>query len=118
LLCLDWSSSDPEPLQILTIKIKCKKMKSTTTAAEQQDPRLQQVRICSNATAIVAEIKEKNLLTFRRPQVGRDLYCQHFNKFWEAVDPGSTPSGHPGSLLTPEVPTFLPGAQSLFQAVT
>ena len=49
------------------------------------------------------------------------LHCQPLNEIWEGVDPGSTPSGHSGKLLAPELPwvgpTFLPGAQSLVQAL-
>jgi len=33
---------------------------STTMTAEQQDPRLQQTRICSNTTAASTEIKERS----------------------------------------------------------
>jgi len=48
-------------------------MENEVLRAEQQGPRLQQVRICSNATAMDTEIKERKLLTFRRPHVHRDL---------------------------------------------
>jgi len=37
-------------------------MESTAMTAEQQGPRLQQVRICSNATAVGTEIKERSCL--------------------------------------------------------
>ena len=49
-------------------------IESTAKTAEQQGPRLQQVRTCSNATAVGTEMKEeKKLLTFRRPQTDRDI---------------------------------------------
>jgi len=38
----------------------CNTMVSTTTTAEQQEPRLQQVRICLNATALGTKIWERN----------------------------------------------------------
>jgi len=71
----------------------------------------------------------KKLLTFRRPQVLADLqqkhpyfHCHPLNEVWEGVDPGSSPSGHSAAFHTPELPwvgpAFLPGAQSLLQAVT
>jgi len=34
---------------------------------------LQQMRTSPNAAAIDTEMKEKNLLTFGRPQIGKDL---------------------------------------------
>jgi len=37
-------------------------MESAATTAEQQGPRLQQVRICSNTAAIGTEIKERSCL--------------------------------------------------------
>jgi len=37
-------------------------MESTTMAAEQQDPRLQQVRIHSNVTAVGTEIRKRSRL--------------------------------------------------------
>ena len=40
---------------------------------QQQGPRLQQVRIHSNTTAIDTETKEINLLTFRKPRAYKDL---------------------------------------------
>ena len=50
------------------------------------------------------------------------LHCQPLNEVWEGADPGSIPSGHSGTLHTPELPwvgpAFPPGAQSLLQAVT
>lgn len=48
-------------------------IESTAMTAEQQGPRLQQVRTYSNATAIGTENKGKKLLTLGRPQVQRDL---------------------------------------------
>jgi len=49
-------------------------MENAAMAAKQQGPKLQQVKICSNATAVGTEIKGKKMLTFRRPQVCRDLH--------------------------------------------
>jgi len=40
-------------------------MESIAITAEQQGPRLQQVRICSNTTVIGIEIKERNFLPFK-----------------------------------------------------
>jgi len=71
--------------------------------------------------------KGKKLLTFRRPQVSRDLQrdtctslCLPLNEVWEEMDPGSCPSGRSGALHTPELPwfglAFSPGTQS--QAVS
>jgi len=65
--------------------------------AEQQGPRLQQVRVCSNATAAGTEIKERSCLpsdglthtgipSKRCPH----LYCQPLDEGWEGVNPGST----------------------------
>jgi len=48
-------------------------MERAATIVEQQSPRLQQVRICSMTAAVHTETKEKNLLTFRRPQARKDL---------------------------------------------
>jgi len=48
--------------------------KNAAMTAEQQGSRLQQVRLCSNTTAMDTEIKEKKLLTFRRPQEHKDLH--------------------------------------------
>jgi len=68
--------------------------------------------------------KEKELLTFAKPPVGKRcsyLHCQLLNEVWEGVAPGCTPSSHSGALLAPELPwvgpSFPPGAQSLLQAV-
>jgi len=45
-----------------------------------------------------------------------------YGKGWIRVDPGSTSSGHLGTLCAPELPwvcpAFPPGAQSLLRAVT
>ena len=82
-----------------------------------------------NAAATAANNVEKELLTFGRPQVGRDLHqdtlylhCQPLNEVWEGVDPGSIPPNHSGALHAAELPgvgpAFPPGAQSLVQAVT
>jgi len=74
--------------------------------------------------------KGKQLLTFGKPQVSKDLQQEMplpplptlKNEVREGVDPGSTPSGHSGALHAPEQPwvgpAFPPGPQSLFQAVT
>ena len=100
--------------------------------AEQQGPRLQQVRTHSDATAVGSEIRERSCLPsegLQNHQVGRDLqlkyphlHCQPLNEVWEGVDPGFTPSGHSAALHTPELPwfgpAFPPGAQSLLQAMT
>jgi len=48
-------------------------MESITKTAEQQDPRLQQMRIHSNAITAGTKSKEKKLFIFRRPQICRDL---------------------------------------------
>ena len=40
----------------------CTGMESTAMTAEQQDPRMQQVRACPNATAVGTEIKERSCL--------------------------------------------------------
>ena len=49
-------------------------MERTTITAEWHNPRLQQMRINSNAKAMDTETKEKKkLLTLERPQIGRDL---------------------------------------------
>ena len=48
-------------------------MESIAITAEQQGPRVQQASTCSDVTAIGTENKGKKLLTFRRPQVQRDL---------------------------------------------
>ena len=40
----------------------CNAMESAATTAEQQGPRLLQVRICSNAGAMGTEIKERSCL--------------------------------------------------------
>jgi len=47
-------------------------MESAAVTAEQQSPRLQQAKTCSNATAMGTETKEKKLLAFRRSQAHRD----------------------------------------------
>jgi len=104
-------------------------IESTAIVAGQHNPRLQQMRTSTNAAATDTKTKEEKLLTFGRPQVGRDLQqnaltspCQSLNEVWEGVDPGSTPSGHSGVLHAPELPwigpAFSPGTQSLLWAVT
>lgn len=68
-----------EITQVQHINIVYYNMIESTTTAEQQDSRLQQVRICSNTTATGTEIRRKennkptkkkppNQLTFRKPQ--------------------------------------------------
>jgi len=47
-------------------------MERAAMTTDQQGPRIQQVRICSNATATSTKMKE-NLLTFGKPQVDRGL---------------------------------------------
>jgi len=88
------------------------------------------MRASPNTAATDTKMKEKKkLLTFRRPQIHRDLQqhtltspCHPINEVWEGVDPDSTLSGHSGALLAPEHPwagpAFQQGAQSLFQAMT
>ena len=41
---------------------RCNAMESAAITAEQQDPRMQQVRACPNAAAVGTEIKEKSCL--------------------------------------------------------
>jgi len=83
------------------------------------------MRTSPNAAAVNTETKEENLLALGRqgsPAGYPYLHCQSLNEVWEGVDPGSTPSSHSGALLAIEClwvgPAFLPGAQSLLQAVT
>jgi len=105
-----------------------KKQRNATTA-EQQSPRLQQVKTWLKCNSHEHKNKGKNLLTFRRPQVHRNLqqappylHCQPLNEVWEGVNPGSIPFNHSGTLDAPELPwagpAFSPGAQSLLQALT
>lgn len=51
----------------------CNTMENTAITAEQQRPRLQQMRICPNTTSVGIEVKERSCLPFRRPPVGIDL---------------------------------------------
>ena len=94
--------------------------------AEQQDPRLQEMRICSNATAMDTKTRKRRHLppeglTYTDISKG-SLHHQPLNEVWEGVDPGSIRSGHSGTLHAPELPwvgsVFLPGAESLVQDVT
>jgi len=71
--------------------------------------------------------ERKELLTFVRPQVHRDvqqdtLASTALNEVWKGVDPGSTLSSHSGTLHAPELPwvgpAFPSSAQSLLQALT
>jgi len=51
-------------------------MGSAATTAEQQGPRLQHVRTCSNATAVVTETKERSYLPlegFRYAEISSDI---------------------------------------------
>lgn len=48
-------------------------MEITAVISGQQSPRLQQIRTSPNTAATGKERKEENLLTFGKPQVGRDL---------------------------------------------
>jgi len=98
--------------------------------AEQQDPRLQSVRVCSNTRAVGTEIKGRKKVAYLQKTSGMQgflarypcLPCQPLHEVWEGVDPGSTPSGHSGTLHTPELPwvgpAFPPGVQPLLQAMT
>jgi len=99
--------------------------------AEQQDPRLQQVRIRSNATAAGTEIRKSNCLPLEvlwyigisskmallpLPTLRRS------GKGWILAPPLWSLRGHCTELHAPELPwvgpAFPPGAQSLVQAVT
>ena len=104
-------------------------MESTAVTAEQQGPKLRQVRTCPNATTQEPRNKGRKLLTFRKVTYTQEspakctcLPCQPLNEVWEGVDPGSTPSSHSGTLHAAELPwvgpAFSPGAQSPVQAVT
>jgi len=101
-------------------------MESAATT-EQQGPRLQQVRICSNTATISAEIKEGSYL----PSEGlkhTGISSKKFSllqptlrrRLEGGVDPGSTPSGQSGHCMHLSLlgPAFPPGAPSLLQAVT
>jgi len=90
-------------------------MESTAIIVRWQSLWLQQRRTSPDIAARDVETKEKNLLTFRRLQAGRDLqmrypylHCQHLNKVWEGMDPDFTPSGHSGTLDAPELPQVGP----------
>ena len=106
----------------------CNATESTAMAAQQQSPRLQQVKIFSNATVRDIETKGRSCLPWEGLQQAEIfseiccLHCQPLNEVWEGVNPGSTPSSHSGVLHMPELPwvgpAFLPGVQSLIQAVT
>ena len=48
-------------------------MERIAITAERHNPRLQQRRTNPYTTAMDTEIKEEKVLTFGRPQVGRDL---------------------------------------------
>lgn len=54
----------------------CNMMESTVMTAEQKDPRLQQVRIHSNTTAVDTEIRERSCLPsegFRQAEISREI---------------------------------------------
>lgn len=66
--------------------------------------------------------KRIELLTFKRPQVDRDLQhetpspppCQPLKELWEEVHPGSSPPNHSDELHAPELPWLaLPSPQVL-----
>ena len=74
-------------------------MESTAIIAGWHSPRLQQIRTSLNAAAVDAETKEENLLTFRRPQAGRDLQR-------DTVTSTATPQNRSGKgwILAPPLP--------------
>jgi len=73
-------------------------MESTAITTEQQSLRLQQVRICSNATTTGTEIKERSCLPSEGLRYARMTSkipltpLQPLNEGWEGVDPGCSPS--------------------------
>lgn len=50
------------------------------------------------------------------------LRCQPLKEVWEGMDSGSPPSHHSGTLNAPDLlwggPAYLPGAQTLVEAMT
>ena len=69
-------------------------MESTAIIAEQQGPRLQKVKICSNATAMGTEknkTKQNTYISYIWKALGTQgsparqlcLHCQPLNKVWE-----------------------------------
>ena len=91
---------DTWPANHFTIELPgCNAMESTAMTAEQQGPRLQQVKICSNATAISTEIKGGKKASPLQKASGIQgspvrhpcFRCHPLNEVWERVDPGSTP---------------------------
>jgi len=48
-------------------------MESTAVIAKWYNPRLQQMGTSPNTTTMDTETKEGKLLTFRRPQISKDL---------------------------------------------
>jgi len=93
-------------------------------AAEQQGPKLQQVRTSSNPTAAGTETKEIICLPSEGllPSEGRQgsparnphLHCQPLYEIWEGVHPGFTPSCHSGALHALSFPGLaLPSHQVL-----
>jgi len=98
-------------------------MKSTAITAEQKGPTLQQVRICSKATAVDTEIKGgkgqdpaylQKALGIQGTPISH-LQCQPLNEVCKGVDPDCTASNHSGTLHAPELLwvdlAFLSGAQ-------
>jgi len=85
-------------------------MERVVKAAEQQKPRLQQMKTCSSATAVGIKLKKEPTYlqkvsgTQRSPARYLYLPCQPLNEIWEEVDPGSSPSGHSGALHAPGLP--------------
>ncbi|XP_040509768.1 uncharacterized protein LOC107055377 isoform X2 [Gallus gallus] len=77
----------------------CNMMESTTMAAEQQDPRLQQVRIHSNVTAVGTEIRKRSRLPSEslRQHYGVTLVCGAVGE--KQLNPNQELSGSNLSLL-------------------
>jgi len=82
---------------------------------------LQQMRTSPKAAVTDTEMKEKSCLPLeglRYTGIWSKrcpcLHCQPLHEVWEGMDPGSTPSGHTGTLRTPELPWLaLPSHQVL-----
>jgi len=62
--CLSSGSGQSVPDRSRSFKYNTITPRKTAWTADQQGPRLQQMRICSNATAMGTEITGKKLLTF------------------------------------------------------
>ena len=105
-------------------------MESAAMTAEQQGPRMQQVRIYSSVTTVDTETNKQKKTAYLQkashrqgsPATHSHLPYQPLNKVWEGVDPGSTPSSHSHTLHAPELPwvgsAFPPSVPSLLQAMT